>query len=184
MAYAGVKDVTIPDALRTVISTGVLPSGTPTGGAPADPGAVYTAPGGGSGSAIADAALKYQGKVPYVWGGATPSGWDCSGFVTYILHSVLGYQLPSNSHTVCMQFYTWSGASAVRAPMQVQAGDIVLWPTHMGIAVSATQMISAENPARGTRVDTFRGGGPVPYTPPTFLRVKASTLEGVLTGGA
>jgi cell wall-associated NlpC family hydrolase len=182
LAYSGVKDVAIPDAIRAVVTTGTLPAGTPA--APAASGSALWTPGGGSsGSAVADAALKYQG-VPYKWAGATPSGWDCSGFVTWVLHHDLGYNLPSNSHTVCTQFLIWSGAAAVRPPMQVQAGDLVVWPTHMGIAVSATQMISAENPRRGTRVDTFQGGGPIPYTPPVFLRLKSATLEGVLSGGA
>lgn len=36
------------------------------------------------GQAIVDTALKYLG-VPYVWGGTTPSGFDCSGLVQYAL---------------------------------------------------------------------------------------------------
>lgn len=173
LLYSGLKDVPVLDSLRSLLTTGLLPQGAAGPGMVMGPRNAYALGGSPAGQAIANAALKYNGKVPYKWGGATPAGWDCSGFVTYVLHHDLGYDLPSNDHTVCMQFYTWSGATAVRAPMAVQAGDLVVWPTHMGIAISPTEMISAENPSRGTRVDTFQDGGPIPYSAPTFLRVKS-----------
>ncbi len=164
LLYSGIKGVSIPVALRQVLSTGTLPAGAP-GAAPggsSDPGSVK-AP---TGSAIADTFLGYVGRVPYRWGGATPDGADCSGLVTYGLHHDLGYDLPDNTHTVCLQFYTWSGASKVSVP---QAGDIVLWPTHMGVAVSPALMVSALNPRQGTVVTTFSDA--VPGSAPTFLRV-------------
>src|SRR3954463_6812881 len=68
--------------------------------------------GQGAGAAIAAAAHKYLG-VRYVWGGADPSGFDCSGLVTWVLHHDLGYQLPSNSHTITGQWLVWSGAADV-----------------------------------------------------------------------
>jgi len=171
LLFSGLKGVSIPDAVRGVLSTGQLPAPAPSATPVSTTSGAPLANGGASGSPIADAALKYQGKVPYKWGGADPSGWDCSGFVTWVLHHDLGYNLPSNTHTVCMQFYGWSGASKVTTPMVVQPGDLVVWPSHMGIAVSSTEMISAENPHSGTKVDTFQNGGPVPYSTPTFMRV-------------
>jgi hypothetical protein len=38
-----------------------------------------------SGYGVLAYAESFAGKVPYVWGGDTPSGWDCSGFVSYVL---------------------------------------------------------------------------------------------------
>jgi cell wall-associated NlpC family hydrolase len=166
LLFAGIKGVGIPDALRQVLATGTLPAGIspPSGGTAA--GGVLSS----TGNAIADAHLRHVG-APYRWAGADPSGWDCSGFPSYVLHHDLGYELPSDYHTVCMQFLVWKGAVRIAA---AEPGALVVWPTHMGVAIDGTRMVSAVNPRRGTVVDTFAGAGPVPYTPPTFLRITAT----------
>ncbi len=110
------------------------------------------------GNAIAQAAVKYKG-VPYRWGGATPAGWDCSGFVTYVLHHDLGLNLPSNTHTVTLQFLTWSGATTIPTS-QAAAGDLVCWPTHVAIAISNTECIGAETVGVGTVTGAFNAMGP------------------------
>jgi cell wall-associated NlpC family hydrolase len=110
------------------------------------------------GNAIAQAALRGEG-VPYKWGKATPAGWDCSGFVTYVLHHDMGLNLPDNNHTVTMQFLTWSGA--VTIPKQnAAAGDLICWPTHVAIAISNTQCIGAETYGVGTVIGPFNRMGP------------------------
>jgi cell wall-associated NlpC family hydrolase len=38
----------------------------------------------GSGPAIVNFARKYIGGTPYVWGGDSPGGWDCSGFISFL----------------------------------------------------------------------------------------------------
>lgn len=129
-----------------------------------------TGGGGATGSAIADDAMKYVG-YPYVWGGKDPSGWDCYGFLTYVLHHDMGYNLPNNTYTGYLEFLSW-GQQYQIDEAQVQAGDIVIWPTHTGIAISPTQMISAENPSAGTKVAAFRDGGPLVPEPMTFHRIK------------
>lgn len=171
LLYDGIHGVSIPAALRSLITSGTLPAPLPTAAAVGSSPAIGAAAAVGTGGnpAIAQDALRYAGRVPYRWGGADPSGWDCSGFATYVLVHDLGHtNLPSGSHTVCMQFLAWSGAQRIDA---AEPGALVVWPTHMGIAISSTEMISALNPARGTVVTTFSDGGPVPYSPPTFLRV-------------
>lgn len=136
-----------------------------------------TVTGGSGNSAIASTALEYQGYT-YIWGGSDPrpvaqggdGGVDCYGLLTYVLHGRLGYNLPNNHHSGYLEFLSWGGAYRVDAS-QIQAGDLIIWPTHAGIAVSGTEMISAENPSKGVRVDTFQNGGPLAPEPMTVLRV-------------
>jgi cell wall-associated NlpC family hydrolase len=152
----------------------VTPTGTATG-------ASYVTGGNGtaSGSVISNTAMKYD-RQPYIWGGAEPTpplgngkGFDCYGLLTFTLHHDLGYNLPNNTHSGYLEFLAWGGATKVTAP---QAGDLIIWPTHAGIAVSSTEMISAMNPNRGTGVDTFQGGGPLMPEPMTILRVNAAPM--------
>ena len=131
-------------------------------------------------SLIASDAMQYQG-VPYAWAKANPNGWDCSGFVNWVLGHDLGMALPGSvkagfsgkSHgPVVVQYATWTKATKVRSP---EAGDLCIWyglgaAGHIGIAVSPTQMISALNPALGTIVTDIQGTGP-PSAPLTYRRV-------------
>lgn len=113
---------------------------------------------------IASAAEAFHG-TPYLWGGYLPkTGWDCSGFANYILGEAFGITLPGGfkwtgtSHgPVTGQYLVWSGAKTTTSP---SAGTLCCWETHMGIAISSTQMISALNPALGTQVTSFAGGAP------------------------
>jgi cell wall-associated NlpC family hydrolase len=111
---------------------------------------------GGTGSAIADDAHRYLG-VPYKWGGADPSGFDCSGLVTWVLHHDLGYDLPSNTHTVTMQFLTWTGAKDVPRSQAV-AGDLCCSTGHIGIAVDAQNMIHAPDVGDHVKIGPIQTG--------------------------
>lgn len=143
-----------------------------------------TSPGSTSGNGtavgvqIAATAMQYD-KQPYWWGGAVPvpqgPGLDCYGLLTYVLHHDLGYNLPNNTHSGYLEFLAWTGAKAI-PQSQIQAGDLICWPTHSGIAVDSTHMISAMNPTRGTGVDTFAGGGPLVPEPMTVLRVTPTAM--------
>lgn len=130
------------------------------------------------GARIAAAAERYAGRVPYKWGGATPSGWDCSGMVTYVLHHDLGLNLPSNTHTVSQQFYVWSGATDVPAS-QCQAGDLVCWLSHIAIATGPTTCVGAENPRSGTVEGPISQMGPGNGETYVIRRVKAQSTTNV-----
>ena len=64
-------------------------------------------PGAGH-AAAASIALRYLG-VPYVWGGASPSGFDCSGLVMYV-YAQLGISLPH--YTVAQ----WNATDPISSP--------------------------------------------------------------------
>ena len=82
-------------------------------------------------------AMQYLG-VPYVWGGASPSGFDCSGFAMYV-YSQVGVSLP---HNAAMQ-YSSVGVYVPRD--QLQAGDLVFFDGlgHMGMYIGGGQFIHA-----------------------------------------
>lgn len=128
------------------------------------------APGG-----IAGIALQYVGHA-YHFGGAPgrdgSKPWDCSSFVNYVVGVKAGMAIPGNGpgkYTGTTHgpptgaWSAWSGMTTIKRS-EVQAGDILLWFGHMGIATSNTAMISALNPKLGTKtqnIDSGVGRGPL-----------------------
>ena len=91
----------------------------------------------GSGNAAAAAlALQYLG-VPYVWAGASPSGFDCSGLPSYV-YGRLGKSVPH--YTVAI----WNAFPKVPSD-QLQEGDLVFFHKlgHMGIYIGAGKFVHA-----------------------------------------
>jgi NlpC/P60 family len=138
---------------------------------------------------VVSEALKYKGRVPYAYGGASPRGWDCSGFVNWVLGHDLHLTLPGGVRNfdgqghgpVVMQYVTWSGAQTVKDPAP---GDLVcfagLGPLgHIGFVTGPDEMISALDPKYGTAVTPIKGFGPV-GAPISYRRVKGTAAGGTV----
>ena len=119
----------------------------------ADISSVPTAPASATGQALADYALQFQG-YPYVSGGNTPSGWDCSGFVQWVF-AQFGVSLPHYSGA------QMSAGTAVGSIAEAAPGDIIVYAQHAAIYIGNGMVINALNPAQGTQVTSlavFSGG--------------------------
>ena len=114
-----------------------------TGSAEAAPAEAAPAPvelpptDGSIGAQAVSIAMQYLG-VPYVWGGASPGGFDCSGLTSYV-YAQLGIGL---SHYTGSQ---WNEGTRVPAD-QLMPGDLVFFHSdlhHMGMYIGNGQMIHA-----------------------------------------
>ena len=128
-----------PKFYRLGKSTGVTPSaaalkGTVSSGTPA---------GSATSAQLVAEASKYLG-TPYVYGGASPNGFDCSGFVYYVLKQFgySPYRTPADQYRM--------GTSVSKA--NLQPGDIVFFAgtygsgiSHVGIYVGDGQFIHSPN---------------------------------------
>ena len=100
------------------------------------------------GQQVVDFAMGYLGSR-YVHGGASPSGFDCSGFVTYIYKS-FGYSI---SRTATSQ-YNSNGVLVSKSDLS--AGDLVFFSsnggssiTHVGLYIGDSEFIHASTPSSG-----------------------------------
>jgi cell wall-associated NlpC family hydrolase len=110
-------------------------------------------PTGGSGAghaAAASIALHYLG-IPYVYGGASPSGFDCSGLVMYV-YAQLGISLPH--YTVAQ----WNASQPVSSPAP---GDLVFFNGlgHVGIYIGGGRFVDAPHTGSVVRIDSISSFG-------------------------
>jgi cell wall-associated NlpC family hydrolase len=113
--------------------------------------------------ALITEAKKYIG-VPYVWGGSTPVGFDCSGYLNYVFNSQ-GITIPRTVETI------WAAATPVSTP---QPGDLVFFTTyapgasHAGIYIGDNKFIHAVSSTGVTITDMNNT-----YWKPRYLGAKA-----------
>lgn len=102
-----------------------------------------------SGMGIVETSKKYLG-VPYVWGGTTPSGFDCSGLVQYV-YAEHGVYLPR------VTFTQVNYGTAVNSRSELRAGDLVFFSNseaydHVGIYIGNGQFLHAPSPGDVVRI--------------------------------
>ncbi|MCS8563110.1 DUF1175 family protein [Pediococcus pentosaceus] len=91
--------------------------------------------------------------IPYVWGGKTTSGFDCSGFVSYVYQHSAGISLPN--YTVAMESYVTKKSVSAAQP-----GDLLFWGSagstyHVAIYLGNNQYANAPTFGQNAKVSTI-----------------------------
>jgi cell wall-associated NlpC family hydrolase len=128
------------EAAYTSQAVSQIDSGTPappSAELPSEPDQSAPAPPPPSSGGAVSIAMQYLG-VPYVWGGSSPGGFDCSGLVMYV-YAQMGVSLP---HSAAGQYYSGTPVSY----SQLAPGDLVFFGQpiyHVGIYIGGGSMIHA-----------------------------------------
>lgn len=92
--------------------------------------------------------------VPYVGGGSSPAGWDCSGYVSWVFQQAVGKTLPRTSQGM-------SGAGYNVSQAEAQPGDLVIMNGggHVAIYAGAGKIYESSVPGKPTSLNNLWGSG-------------------------
>jgi cell wall-associated NlpC family hydrolase len=130
------------------------PKPKPAAAAPAAaPAPVASAGGGGGGGSVVGTAMRYVGSR-YVFGGTGPSGFDCSGFVYYVMNN--------SGSAVGRGMWQQYNAGAHVSQSQLKPGDVVFFAntympglSHDGIYIGNGQFVHAADEGSGVTVSSI-----------------------------
>ena len=140
------------DEQQAAAAAAAAASATAAGSGTAPPSNLPNPPASTLGGQAVAIAERYLG-VPYVWGGASPSGFDCSGLTMYV-YSQLGVSLP---HNAAAQYYALPHVSE----SDLQPGDLVFFDglNHVGIYIGGGSIIHAPHTGTVVQISSLSGGG-------------------------
>ncbi|MHC3376312.1 C40 family peptidase [Ligilactobacillus equi] len=105
---------------------------------------------------VINQALSFVDKqVPYVWGGASLSGMDCSG-LTMLAYAAIGKALP--------HYTVWQEQCSQRIPVnQAQPGDLLFWGApmasyHVALYLGNQKYVQAPQPGHNVEITTLNHG--------------------------
>lgn len=104
---------------------------------------------------VIDLAESFLG-TPYVWGGTTPKGFDCSGFVQYV-YGKCGYSITRTTYT------QWANDGVSVSKANLKPGDLIYFgsgssPSHVGMYVGGGMMIHSPRTGDVIKFSTIESG--------------------------
>lgn len=102
-----------------------------------------------TGSVIAREAKRFLG-VPYLWGGISPAGFDCSGLVRTVF-GAFGIYIPRDTKDQVK-----AGTAVDR--QEIRAGDLVFFQRHVAIALGRNKIVHSSVGGSGVRINTLTPG--------------------------
>ncbi|MGV8978458.1 MAG: C40 family peptidase [Cellulomonas sp.] len=105
-----------------------------------------------AGNAVLEIAARYVG-TPYIFGGSTPAGFDCSGFVDYV-YAQLGVSLPRTDTSI-------KAVGTIISRADAQPGDLIWSPGHISIYAGGDSQIDSPRPGKTIQFRSIWQSAPV-----------------------
>lgn len=122
----------------------------------------FTTEGSGKGSEIITFAKKFLG-LPYVWGGTTTKGFDCSGFTQYVYKQVTGIDITRTT-------YTQINSGKLVSQSEAKAGDLFFPHSgHVGLYMGNGKVIHSPKTGDVIKISNVWSSA---ANYPKFIRVK------------